>query len=227
MASKTIDWGDGTGEKITLTYNAASGNQTVQVSSVKNSTTSKRSKTITFATTVGGTVTRTLTVTQQPGVTEKTVTFNPSAFVSGTYQSISGQTNPVGKSETNTTYATVNLKTGSRATTNAIWSFDCSSIPEGAEIVSVTCKAKCSINNTQSSRISARKIQLYSNTTAKGSAYTVANSTTAFNITAGTWTRTELQSARIRLDATRGTSSTTSSYYFRFYGATLTVTYRI
>lgn len=226
MASKTIDWGDGTGEKITLTYNAASGNQTVQVSSAKNTTTSKRSKTITFATTAGGSVTRTITVTQK-GLTESTVKFNPSAFVSGTYKSISGQTNPVGKSETSTSYATVNLTNGSRATTNAIWSFDCSSIPEGAEIVSVTCKAKCSINNTQSSRISTRKIQLYSNTTAKGSAYTVANSTTAFSITAGTWTRAELQNARIRLDATRGTSSTTTSYYFRFYGATLTVTYRI
>lgn len=225
--TQTIDWGDGSGDKITLTYSAASGAQDVSITSAKNTGSSTRSKTVSFKTTAGGTVTKTVTVTQEPGVKEYTVTFNPSAFVSGTYQSISGQTNPVGKSETNTTYATVNLKTGSRATTNAIWSFDCSSIPSNATIVSVTCKAKCSINNTQSNRISTRTIQLYSNTTAKGSSYTVANSTTAFSITAGTWTRTELNNARIRLDATRGTNSTSSSYYFRFYGATLTVTYRV
>ena len=221
----TINWGDGTTDKITLTYSAAQGDQTVQVSSDPNNGNNDRTKTITFKTTSGGTVTKTLTV-KQVAIAPTELTFNPSAFVSGSYQSISNQNNPVGKSETNTTYAQVNLTTGSRATTNAIWKFDCSSIPVDATIISVTCKAKCSINNTQSNRIATRKIQLYSNTTAKGSAYTVANSTTAFSITAGTWTRAELLNARIRLDATRGTSSTSSSYYFRFYGATLTVTYK-
>ena len=156
------------------------------------------------------------------------LTFTPAAWVSGSYYSISGQTNPIGQGSNNSSnYAQVNLTRGSNATTEAIWSFNCSSIPEGATITSISCSAKCSINNVQSSRIATRQAQLYSGTTAKGSAYTVANSTTAFNITCGTWTRAELQNARIRLYAVRGTSSTNSSYYFRFYGATLTVNYSL
>lgn len=226
LMTTTIDWGDGSGDKITITYNEASGNQSVSVTSDVNNQSVSRMKVVTFTTTKGGTITRTLTINQEAGAKEVTAKFNPASFVSGTYQSISGQTTPIGKSETSTSYATVNLKTGSKASTNAIWSFDCSSIPSNATIVSVSCKAKCYISNTQSSRIATRKIQLYSGATAKGSAYTVSNSTTAFNITAGTWTRTELQSARIRLDATRGTSSTSTTYYFRFYGATLTVVYK-
>lgn len=157
----------------------------------------------------------------------ETLTFSPSAYVSSTAASITNQTNPVGKGSNNTTYAQVNLTTGSGATTEAIWSFDCSSIPAGVTITSVTCSCKCSINTTTSSRVTTRQAQLYSGTTAKGSAYNVANTTTAFNITCGSWTRAELQNARIRLYAVRGTSNTSTNYYFRFYGATLSVTYSI
>ena len=46
-------------------------------------------------------------------------------------------------------------------------------------------------------------------------------------MTTGSWTRNELQNARIRLYGVRGTSNTTSTYYFRFYGATFTVNYSI
>lgn len=65
--TKTIDWGDGTTDKITLTYNAASGNQNVSISSDANSDFVERSKDITFSALVGGKVvlTRTLTITQQ------------------------------------------------------------------------------------------------------------------------------------------------------------------
>ena len=79
----------------------------------------------------------------------------------------------------------------------------------------------------QSNRISTRQAQLYAGTTAKGTAYTVATSTTAFNITAGSWTRAELQNARIRLYAVRGTSNTGTNYYFRFYGVSLLVNYTV
>lgn len=126
----------------------------------------------------------------------------------------------------NTSYAQVNLTRNANAVTYVYWIFDSfSTIPSGATITSVSCTCKCSINNTNSSRVATREARLYSGTSAKGTAYTVANSTTAFSITAGTWTRAELQSARLRLYAVRGTSSTTSSYYFRFYGATMTVNY--
>ena len=126
-----------------------------------------------------------------------------------------------------TTYATINLTTGSGATTYIYFTFDFSDIPAGATIDSVSCSAKAYINTTNSSRITTRQIQLYSGTTAKGSASTISNSTTAFNMTAGSWTRNELQNARIRLYGVRGTSNTTSTYYFRFYGATFTVNYSI
>lgn len=126
----------------------------------------------------------------------------------------------------NTSYAQINLTRNANAVTYVYWIFDSfSAIPSGATIMSVSCTCKCSINNTNANRVATREARLYSGTTAKGTAYTVANSTTAFTISAGSWTRAELQSARLRLYAVRGTSSTTSNYYFRFYGATLTVNY--
>lgn len=142
------------------------------------------------------------------------------------YASISNTSNGYTDSSS-TTYATINLTTGSGATTYIYFTFNFSNIPVGATIDSVSCSAKAYINTTNSSRITTRQIQLYTGTTAKGNASTISNSTTAFNMTAGTWTRDELQDARIRLYAVRGTSNTTSTYYFRFYGATFTVNYSI
>lgn len=123
-----------------------------------------------------------------------------------------------------TNYATINLTRGSRAETSIYYNFGLD-IPDGATINSVSCTAKCYISNTQSSRIATREVRLYSGTTAMGSAHTVSNSTTAFTVTAGTWTASELNNAKIRIHAVRGTSNTTTNYYFRFYGATITVDY--
>lgn len=143
---------------------------------------------------------------------------------SSSYASVTNPNNGL-TDASSTTYAQFNLTTGSQATTTVIYQFDCSSIPNGATINSVTCQAKCSISNTTSNNVATRRAQLYSGNTAKGTAYTVANSTTAFSITAGTWTRAELENVRIRLYGVRGTRNTTSNYYFRFYGATLSVSY--
>ena len=60
----TIAWGDGSGDNIYLDYTAASGSQTVTVSSDANGTWEERRKTITFATTGANPVTATLTVIQ-------------------------------------------------------------------------------------------------------------------------------------------------------------------
>lgn len=158
---------------------------------------------------------------------QDSVTLHPTGVASDyAYASISSQTNGYNEAS-NTTYATINLTTGSGATTYIYYTFDTSVIPANATITSVTCQAKAYINTTNSSRITTRQIQLYSGTSAKGSAYTVSNSTTAFTMTPGSWTRSELNNARIRLYAVRGTSNTTSGYYFRFYGATLTVNYSV
>ena len=158
---------------------------------------------------------------------QDTITAHPTGVASDhAYASVSGTTNGYTESSS-TTYATINLTTGSGATTYIYFTFDFSDIPSGATINSVSCSAKAYINTTNSSRITTRQIQLYSGTTAKGSASTISNSTTAFNMTTGTWTRDELLNARIRLYGVRGTSNTTSTYYFRFYGATFTVNYSV
>lgn len=101
------------------------------------------------------------------------------------YASISNTSNGYTDSSS-TTYATINLTTGSGATTYIYFTFNFSNIPVGATIDSVSCSAKAYINTTNSSRITTRQIQLYTGTTAKGNASTVSNSTTAFNMTAGT-----------------------------------------
>lgn len=60
-----VSWGDGSGDKITLTYSASEGNQTVQVTSDAHTGYESRSKDIVFSVTAGGTtISRTLTVVQ-------------------------------------------------------------------------------------------------------------------------------------------------------------------
>ena len=151
---------------------------------------------------------------------------NPSAYVSygatsGT-ASIQNQTNPVGKSSSNTTYATLTTSTTRSATSYAFWKFDCSSIPSGAIIESVSCLAKCSVSST--TRISTRSVQLYYGTnTAKGSSVSFNNNESTQTLDCGTWTRAELDDINIRVAGTRGTS--TRSATIQFYGADLTVTY--
>lgn len=128
----------------------------------------------------------------------------------------------------NASYAQINLTRNANAVTQIYYNFGSLNIPTGATINSITCSCKCSINQTNSSRITTREAQLYRGTTAMGTAYNVANSTTAFDITPGTWTVAQLNDGvKLRLYAVRGTSNTTSSYYFRLYGATLTVNYSV
>jgi len=60
-----VEWGDGSGEKIYLTYSASEGNQTVQVTSDAHTGYIERTKDITFTVSAGQTtITRTLTVIQ-------------------------------------------------------------------------------------------------------------------------------------------------------------------
>ena len=161
------------------------------------------------------------------------VTLNISQFVSGSYASITGQNNPVGQTTANTSsYATVNLTTGSRAVTSAFWKFDCSSIPSNATINSVSCQAGAYVNSTNSNRVATRQINLYSaanSGSTKGTAQTVTNTTngSVLTIPGGTWTRSQLDNCYVGLYGVRGTNSTGSTYYFRLYGAELTVNYTV
>lgn len=156
----------------------------------------------------------------------ETKTFYPGAYDSGasSVQSVTNATNPVGKGSTNTTYATINLVTGSRATTTIYWPFDLSAIPSGAEIDSVSCKVKASVSST--SGVSSASVQLYSGSTSKGSSTSIlSTSTSAKTLSVGTWTRSELQNCRLCLKAQRDTSGTSTKRSLLFYGADLTVTY--
>lgn len=128
--------------------------------------------------------------------------------------------------DTSTSYAQINLTRQANAVTEIYYNFGTLSIPTGATSISVSCSCKCSINTTSASRVSTRQAQLYRGTTAMGTASNVANSTTAFSISAGTWTAAQLNGGvKLRLYAVRGTSNVSNNYYFRLYGATLTVTY--
>ena len=124
-----------------------------------------------------------------------------------------------------TNYATINLTRGSSAETYVYWIFGNMDIPSGATISSISCSVKCYVSTTSSNYLSARNAQLFTGTTGKGSASNVSNSTTAFNLSCGSWTAEELANVRLRIYAKRGSRNTSSNYYFRFYGATLTVTY--
>ena len=156
----------------------------------------------------------------------ETKTFYPGAYDSGasSVQSVTNATNPVGKGSTNTTYATINLVTGSRATTTIYWPFDLSAIPSGAEIDSVSCKVKASVSSTIG--VNSASVQLYSGSTSKGSSTDIlSTSTSAKTLSVGTWTRSELQNCRLCLKAKRSTSGTSTTRSLLFYGADLTVTY--
>ena len=161
----------------------------------------------------------------KPIVIEDTITAYPSGVLSDhAYASITSTENAYNPSS-NTTYATINLTTGTNAVTYVYFTFDFSEIPTGSTIDSISCTAKTYINTTNSSRITTRQARLYSGSTAKGSASTISNSTTAYSMTTGTWTRDELQNASLRIYVQRGTSNTTTNYYVRMYGATFTVEY--
>lgn len=155
-----------------------------------------------------------------------TKTAYPSGLVASQVTgSIQNQNNPVGKGSNNTTYAQAYIRTGSSATSYLTYGFDLSDIPDNAVINSVSCSAKGYISTTGSNAIRTRQMQMFSGDTAKGTASTISNTASVITMSVGTWTVAELKNARIRIYAVRGTSSTSSSVYLRFYGATLTVVY--
>jgi len=129
---------------------------------------------------------------------------------------------------TSTTEARFILKTGRYAESYIYYNFDCSSIPSDATIDSVTCSVKARRSSTSTRYIYSANLQLTTGTTLKGSSTNITStSSQTLSVNGGkSWTRAELDNIKIRGYAERGTSSTSStSYYIGFYGATLTVTY--
>lgn len=153
-----------------------------------------------------------------------TVTIVPSSYTG--LSNISNNTSyPLTNAYTDTsstTYARFQTSTSGQYTGVIYYCFDTSDIPSGATINSVTMKAKWSVSSTNN--ITAVSVQPASGTTLKGSANTTRTTTaTAYTLTAGTWTRDELDDARVYVTFTR--SSGGGSRYMYFYGAELTVDY--
>lgn len=157
---------------------------------------------------------------------QTTVTLHPVSYDSDhAYYSIANPANAYNYAD-NTTYCRVRLTRGSAgAITYVYFKFDTSSIPAGATIDSVSCSAGIFINNTSSSNVAVRQCQMFTGTIAKGSSINATTTPRVAALSVGTWTREELNDARIRLYAERGTNNVSSDYYFYFYGATLTITY--
>ena len=224
---KTIPWNTGTGN-IILDY-TGEGDDTVSVSSDANNLKQVRSQILTFKTS-GNEVTRQVTVVQAakvPVVVEGSFSGHPVSYDADTTQwySATGSFDNAYTDADSANYLNIYLTRGSNAVTYMALNFDTSEIPANATIKSVTCEAKAYMSNTQSNRVATRKIQLYSGSTAKGTAYNMISSTTKFKITAGDWTREELDNVKIVINCVRGTNQTSNNYYVRFYGATLTVEY--
>lgn len=125
-----------------------------------------------------------------------------------------------GSTSTQNTYVKGNAS-GNTCTGTAIYSFDFSSIPASATIESVTVKAYCAREDSSIDSTHVCKIGVYSGSTLKGAEQNV--SSTSYSIVTvsnvGTWTRSELQSAKFHL--------TLGYYGGRCTGITWSVTYSV
>lgn len=164
-----------------------------------------------------------------PGETEK-FTGIPTSYdsVNSSYDSIyEGTTsNPLGPYD-NSSRICVFANTTANSISKLTYNFDCSSIPRNAIITSVTCQAgaACYSNGQY---FSTRNIQLYSGSTPKGTPTTITgtgNTNTAHTVDGGSWTRSELDNAKIVLYIQRGNNTTQAS--FSFWGATLVIEYSV
>ena len=223
-----IPWGDGSGDKIYLTRNASEGDQVVSVSSDAN-TGSARSKVVTFTSGVGN-IQRQLTINQAAGTPqEQTITRYPSSYDTEhhSYQGMSNVANAYDAGDND--YATINLTRGNGAETYVYFQFDLSAIPDNATIEEITLVAKAQVTTTVGSRLGTRVLQVCRGTTAVGTA--TANMTTSareYTMDVGTgWTGANIKDLTIKVNVFRGTQATTTNYYCYFYGATLTIKYRV
>ena len=158
------------------------------------------------------------------GTISNSVTLIPSGYQDLTGMSID-TSYPIDRGYTNadsTNYVRFNVN---QSTTGSVFfTFDVSSIPAGATITSVTARGKARVSNT--SRVTNTVMQLYSGDDAKGNNRTFANTTASTQtISPGSWTRSELNSLKLKIGGTA--SSSTSSRRIDFYGADITITYSV
>lgn len=220
--TEEIAWGDGTSDKIYLTADALEGNQTVSVSSDAN-TGAARSKVVTFSAT--GVTPVTLTVNQEAGgPVQHTLTVYPSSYDTEHYSWYSTSNLSRGyTSASSTTYAQINGNANG-GEGYIYYKFDTSQIPNGATIDSVSCSVKLGINGN-STTTPIKRVQMFTGTTAKGTATTATTTVKTYDLDCGDWTLEEIRDIRVRPYMKEG--NTTAHYTIFFYGATLTIKYSI
>lgn len=152
------------------------------------------------------------------------VTFNPTSYSDNTfgssyYQNLDNGLNP---HDGTNRYARFTMYSTNYS---IYYDFPVIDIPSIATINSVSCQVRGYVTNASY----YPSVRLYSNTTAKGSATNITSTSTSnvVSLTTGTWTLSELQSARLFIKTVNGSTSGFQSRYFYFYGATLTVNYSI
>lgn len=230
MAITTIPWNDGSGDNIYVSAPSQTGSQAVTVTSDAN-TGAARSKVLTFTSGVGS-ITRQLTVRQDAGVMEQTITVNPSSYDTANsvmYGFLSGFPASDSYSDTSSnTESHVRFTSGANAETKLYWQFDLSAIPAGATIISVELKAKARLSAVSSPTVAEQYICVCNGTTEVGTHQSVTNTGEIYALDTGSgWTRATIQNLTLLFYTRRGTSNTTRSYYQGFYGADLTVTYTL
>lgn len=158
-----------------------------------------------------------------PAPKQYTITLYPSSYDTENYSWYSTSSLSNGyASASSTSYAQITCNTKG-AEAYIYYKFDTSQIPDGATIDSVTCSAKLLINGN-STTTPQKKVQMFTGTTEKGTASNVSSSANTYSLDVGSWTLSELRDIRVR-PYMKEASNTTSRYYIRFYGATLTITY--
>lgn len=226
VMTTTVDWDDGSGDKIYISADAFGGNQNVLVSSDANAG-SERSKDITFE---AGGITRVLNVKQAAGIVVNTFTANPNSYIpkttDGSWYSITNPSNAY-DDENNSTYCQFALTRGDGAETWIYWLFDLSSIPANATILSVECNAKVYSGTTNAADVEIRQAQLFCGSNPKGSSKLIPQPAAIQTIDGGNWTRAELNDLRLRMYGKRGSANVNTTRSFRLYGATLTIRYTV
>lgn len=145
----------------------------------------------------------------------------------GTYYSTNVLKNAFTDASSSTRWAPY-TNTGSGAATTIYLNFDCSEIPAGATINSVSCSVKCGTQGTN--YFNTRTVQMATGTTTKGSATTMSGSNsspTTHTLTVGSWTAAEIRNAKLKFYVVRGSKNTSTDATFSIYGATLTVNYTV
>ena len=157
------------------------------------------------------------------------VTVNPSSYLSNL------QSGAISVTTTGTTSVSQGLNSSDNTSTYAqftgttqnsdgyaYYKFDVGNIPQNATINSVVCTARGRAGNNNRGTTG---FQLCNGTTTKGNETTFTTTTSsAYTLTTGTWTVSELSDINLRIRLRRTSNNT---FLSRFYGATLTVNYSV